>query len=201
MLGNTVRPRGQRDIRRVGGKLDSFTFYVLNNPNSQPLPTTGTGDIELSFYSGSAGFTGSTLLGNLQTISVEDVAASSTVSSEFNFSFAELTVDLSGFDIDAMIGDTFSITKTVSGTGGYQIIGTGQTSGTNYGTNPGFAPFTNRTFSTIGPGGIGSVAFSNSYKVFVDDGATDPMSPVPLPAGLPLMLAGLGAFGLLRRYT
>lgn len=41
---------------------------------------------------------------------------------------------------------------------------------------------------------------SNVQSTFTDGGGgIDPTNPIPLPAGLPLLVAGLGAFGLMRR--
>lgn len=183
------------------GRLDSFAFYLLDDS----LPGAGTGTINFSFWEGSAGFPGSSQLETL-SITEADVAASSTVTSELGFSFFEVVLDLSGFDVRVDAGETYSLSATVAGTGNYIQVGTGRTTrpGFTYGTNPGFAPYVNRTFSTVAPGGTGSVGFSNSFAVFVDndpDGGVDPVDPsvVPLPAGLPLLLAGLGSFVVMRR--
>lgn len=49
------------------------------------------------------------------------------------------------------------------------------------------------------PGNEGSAMFSNFTPNVTFTAAEAGVSPVPLPAGLPLLLAGLGAFGVLRK--
>lgn len=47
--------------------------------------------------------------------------------------------------------------------------------------------------------GAAEFSITSGAGVPPTDGPTDPVSPVPLPAGLPLLIAGLGAFGMLAR--
>lgn len=71
----------------------------------------------------------------------------------------------------------------------------------DYSANPGYTGF----FGVVGHPGdtFSSVVFSsNGIGDFVDDDFTVQsiaLAPVPLPAGLPLLAAGLGVLGLLRR--
>ena len=50
-----------------------------------------------------------------------------------------------------------------------------------------------------GGGFIGTMSFNTDLDSLETAGDLTPLSPVPLPAGLPLLLVGLSAFGLYRR--
>ncbi|MEM7471243.1 MAG: VPLPA-CTERM sorting domain-containing protein [Pseudomonadota bacterium] len=92
-------------------------------------------------------------------------------------------VDFSGFTIydDANI----TVTSNLGGSVSANVVGDGKFS----------------TFSFGGPGlnGVTSLTFDFGRASGAIDDIQVSLSQVPLPAGLPLLLAGLGGFALLRR--
>ena len=88
---------------------------------------------------------------------------------EDNFSFADSFATLNFDDISVTAGQTFVVAADFSPPQTYLY-------------NPIFALFV-----------LGSLGFE------VADEPVDPTTPVPLPAGLPLLLAGLGALGIAKR--
>lgn len=112
--------------------------------------------------------------------------------------YVAATWDMSGLNILAEEDDVFGFRLFASGPSG-QVMFNG--SNCNNGANTlacdadlGLSRFVGTQTMR---GNTGSPADVGTFALTVDDGQT--VAPVPLPAGLPLMLLGLGTFALIRR--
>lgn len=178
---------------KAAGKLSSFTFWI---------------DVTSNFFN-----TGEdlvlTLLGkHLTTLPTPtDEIASTTISAASLLAAPQIiggdggtyvaaTWDMLSLDIDAALDEQFAVRHFPSGPNG-QIKANGNDCTLALSiacSSPEIARFQG-TQTTLG---TGSNRFGMAFEVFVDDQMVDPPA-VPLPAGLPLMIAGLGAFAVIRR--
>ncbi|MFK7876612.1 MAG: VPLPA-CTERM sorting domain-containing protein [Paracoccaceae bacterium] len=133
------------------------------------------------------------------SFSSADIYGGSSILGGTGFQFFALTWDLSAFNIATTIDENFIVRFTNGSSGlSYGISGNASTQ-PNALSGPGLV-----NMYTGSPTGIGagSIFTSLGYALTVENGITDPIDPiaaVPLPAGLPLLLAGLGALGIVRR--
>ncbi|WP_299957177.1 PEP-CTERM sorting domain-containing protein [uncultured Roseobacter sp.] len=104
------------------------------------------------------------------------------------------------FNIDTVI-DTYGVSSASQGGGSFQISGSNGTSGLNAFQTPGTNVFEMGTIPVFLAGQTytlthdASVAFLNAFGL----SSPPPVAPVPVPASLPLLLAGFGTVALLRR--
>ena len=114
--------------------------------------------------------------------------------------FIEFTWDLSSYNIDAVVGQRFGLRLFPEGDSSISVAGnncTGITADCPIPPELDLVQFNGSQTSV----GFGTSSIVWGYALTVDDGVVvdDPVAPIPLPAGLPLLLAGLGTLTLLRR--
>lgn len=132
-----------------------------------------------------------------------DVASGPQIVGNLQIPFVKFTWDLSGFGIEADVGERFGVRIFPDGDGALGVSTNSCTFASPLCPQPEELDLTLFTGSQTAIG-TGTGSFSFGYALTVDDGTpVDPdggsVSPVPVPAGLPLLLAGLGALGWVRR--
>lgn len=139
---------------------------------------------------------------NVRTRSdTQSSVSSSGINISSSFDNTIMTVDLI-FNIDTLI-DTYNIGFTNTRGTTFQLSGVNGTSGLNSFGSPGPSLFdmgtipvflAGETYTLTHTVGGGKVALIKSFGL-----SNAPPAVIPLPASLPLLLAGLGVFGILRR--
>ncbi|MEJ6393430.1 VPLPA-CTERM sorting domain-containing protein [Gymnodinialimonas sp. 2305UL16-5] len=184
-------------VSNVAGTIDSYRIWVA------PIQDFNT-TMQLQLLGGhSTPFpSASDILATATFTTAEILMGRQVVSADFrNQTFYELVWDLSGFGITAAVAEEFYVRHGTQSLESISIAGndTRRSGGVGADTNA-------LLFGSPQSLGAGTVRNSLAFSFFVNDGSSDPVdpvdpdiAPVPLPAGLPLLLVGLGGFALLRR--
>ena len=180
-----------------------ISFIVDGDTFSSPFSFTNTSNGGESLVAFGIDLTGSAS-GACFDLDLADVGCSASGGTPFTpQSGSDALTGLQTFDVeqggttldltfnDFAPTETFSFIVDVDDTSGVTVLGSDLIGATA------FADFSdgNRVLGTFA-----AVAGNSDASAFGATGIIDiPVAAVPLPAGLPLMLAGLGAFGLVRR--
>ncbi|MEM6408497.1 MAG: VPLPA-CTERM sorting domain-containing protein [Pseudomonadota bacterium] len=173
--------------RKSGGVLVDGIAAIFDTENPANGLSGSTGDDDLTEGSGlftGTGFGGALIISEtgstpgIELAPADDNGSGGTIM----FDFGSNLVNLVSFDIL----DDATITAVVNGVSvSYDVAADG-----GFGEGFDLSALTN----------VSSVLFDfNNASGAIDNFVVEAVAPVPLPAGLPLLLAGLGGFALLRR--
>lgn len=190
------RPRTQFFDSQADGTLDSVSVWFSTASTAMEIGKDftaslfGRDDGGTDFFFGPDFTLASETFSYRQLNPIDMFDADADASPDIKF-----TWDLSVFNISAEVGQRFGLRIAPESEGDLLIHGN---TCQNPGPNCPFPVELDLTLFNGTPDAIGSGSGSQAwgYALTVDDGTG--VAPVPLPAGLPLLLAGLGAFGLIR---
>jgi hypothetical protein len=180
---------------QTAGTLSSFTMWIDTTSNFLSLGEDLT-FVLLGGHSGSVPDVSDELART--TLSGMDLLAGPTITGGSGDDFVAATWDMSGLGISALAGEELGFRLFPNGLSGqvkYNATDCGS-GGASLTCDPALS-LTRFQGTQTNVGNTGSGTSVPTFALMVDDGQGP--AAVPLPAGLPLMLLGLGSFAMMRR--